>query len=208
MSLLSTKDFADFSGVKIVTLRQHIRRGKVEKSGSHIDTEHPTNVVYLQEQWAKNGKPKNPIPDENEYEENSSFENTPLNKAEQSIAVKAGDWALRKKKADALISERRAQELFLKNQKLQGELMPIELVQKVLVINIQGVFRSFESSAENIASIYNERLGGDRAALTEMTTRMREELERAIYSAKQQSQAEITALMKEYAATRARGEKK
>ena len=86
--------------------------------------------------------------------------------------------------------------------------MPIELVQKVLVINIQGVFRSFESSAENIASIYNERLGGDRAALTEMITRMREELERAIHSAKKQSQAEITALMREYSATRSRGEKK
>lgn len=205
MSLLSTKDFADFSGVKIATLRQHIKRGKVEKLGSHIDTEHPTNVVYLTEQWAKNGKPKL---EPKEIEEKPTFENAPVNKATKSIASRAGDWALRKKEADALISERRAQELYLKNQKLQGELMPIELVQKVLVINIQGVFRSFESSAENIASIYNERLGGDRAALTEMITRMREELERAIYSAKQQSKAEITALMREYSATRSRGEKK
>ena len=205
MSLLSTKDFSDLAGVKINTLRQHVKRGKIIKSGTHIDTEHPTNVVYLNEQWAKYGKP---TPEPAQIEENPTFENAPIKKGQKAIASKAIDWALRKKEADALISERRAQELFLKNQKLQGELMPVELVQKVLVINIQGVFRSFESSAENIASIYNERLGGDRAALTEMITRMREELERAIHSAKQQSKAEIAALMKEYAATRARGEKK
>lgn len=208
MSLLSTKDFADFSGVKIATLRQHIKRGKVEKLGTHIDTEHPVNVVYLNEQWAKNGKPKNDPTVNYEVEERPTFEDAPLKKVERSIASKAGDWALRKKEADALISERRAQELYLKNQKLQGELMPIELVQKVLVINIQGVFRSFESSAENIASIYNERLGGDRAALTEMVTRMREELERAIDSAKRKSKEEISGLMREYAATRSRGEKR
>ncbi|MEG9328560.1 hypothetical protein V6B16_11495 [Salinimicrobium catena] len=207
MSLLSTKDFADFSGVKIATLRQHIKRGKVEKTGSHIDTEHPTNVIYLTEQWTKNGKPKQDLPKETEPGV-PTFQDAQIKKPEKNISVKAADWALRKKQADALISERRAQELFLKNQKLQGELMPIELVQKVLVINIQSIFRSFESSAENIASIYNERLGGDRAALTEMITRMREELERAIHSAKQQSQAEITALMREYSATRSRGEKK
>ena len=205
MSLLSTKDFAEFSGVKIATLRQHIKRGKVEKKGSHIDTDHPTNVVYLTEQWAKNGKP---APEPAQIEEKPNFENAPFKKNEKAVAVKAGDWALRKKEADALISERRAEELRLKNQKLQGELMPIELVQKTLVINIQSIFRSFEASAENIASIYNERLGGDRAALTEMITRMREELERAIVLAKQKSKEEITALMKEYAATRSRGEKK
>lgn len=211
MSLLSPKDFADFSGVKIDTLRQHIKRGKVEKKGRHIDTEHPTNIIYLNEQWAKNGKPKPDLPVEvlqEETQNSPTFQDAPINKREKAIAERASDWALRKKKADALIAERRAQELYLKNQKLQGELMPVELVQKVLVINIQSVFRSFESSAENVASIYNERLGGNRAALTEMITRMREELERAIGTAKKKSREEITGLMKEYAATRSRGEKK
>jgi hypothetical protein len=204
MSLLSTKDFCKVSGVKIGTLRQHLNRGKVVKTNKHIDTEHPTNVVYLQEQWEKYGKPvQEPI---------LSKEKTPSpGITAESLNIPAPtstDLTYRKKMADALISERRAIEIQLKNQKLQGKLMPIDFVQKTLVINLQSVFRSFESSAENIASIYNERLGGDRASLAEMISRMRMELERAIKSAKDMSKIEIEALMVEYQESRSRGEKK
>jgi len=204
MSLLSTKDFCKVSGVKTGTLRQHLNRGKVVKTNNHIDTEHPTNVVYLQEQWEKYGKPvqepvisKGKTPGQGITAESL---NIPLSKNT--------DLTYRKKLADALISERRATELQLKNQKLQGKLMPVEMVEKTLVINIQSVFRNFEASCENIASIYNERLGGDRATLAEMISRMRQELERSIKSAKEMSGKEIKGLMVEYQETRSRGEKK
>ncbi|MDT0647478.1 hypothetical protein RM545_12320 [Zunongwangia sp. F260] len=206
MSLLSTKDFAELAGVKLATLRQHVRREKVVKTGNYINTEHPTNAIYLTDQWSKHGKP-NMIPKET-ITEKPSIENIAFENTDKSIALKAADWTLRKKEADALISERRAQELYYKNQRLQGKLMPIEIVEKTMVINIQSVFRSFEASAENIASVYNERLGGDRSSLTEMITRMREELERAINTAKRKSSEEIKALMQEYSVTRSRGEKK
>lgn len=207
MSFISPKDFAVQYGLKYATLRSHISRGKVIKKDGFIDTENPVNKLYIQENATK-AAPNPPKPTANEEIETTSTPPVPTLPAPIAPGANETDLVLRKKKADALKAERDAEYRHLQIQKMQGKLMPIDLVEKTQTINIQSIFRAFESASENIASIYNERLGGDRADLADMVTRMRNELERAINSAKQKSKEEITALMQEYAATRSRGEKK
>ena len=207
MSFISPKDFAAQYGLKYATLRSHISRGKVIKKDNFIDTENPVNKLYIQENATKAA----PTPPKKAANEEITTESKPpVHTTPSSTAPGTDETSLtiRKKRADALKAEREAEYKHLQIQKLQGKLMPIDLVEKTQTINIQSIFRSFESSCENIASIYNERLGGDRADLADMMMRMRQELERAINSAKQKSKEEITALMQEYAATRSRGEKK
>ena len=209
MSFISPKDFAAQYGLKYATLRSHISRGKVVKKDNFIDTENPVNKLYIQENATKVAL----TPPKKAANENIETESKPPVTATPPTASSSDDGdlsnlTLREKFAKTLKVEREAEYKRLQNLKLQGKLMPIELVEKTLTINIQSIFRSFESSSENIASIYNERLGGDRADLADMVTRMRQELERAITSAKQKSKEEITGLMQEYAATRSRGEKK
>ena len=150
---------------------------------------------------------KPPKPSKNEDIKHESTPPVPAAPSSSEPGSDETNLTIRKKRADALKAEREAEYKHLQIQRLQGKLMPVELVEKTLSINIQGIFRSFEASAENIASIYNERLGGDRADLADMVTRMRQELERAIKTAKQKSKEEITAHMLEHAATQ-RGEKK
>ncbi|HET8885574.1 MAG TPA: hypothetical protein VFM70_04385 [Salinimicrobium sp.] len=208
MSFLSPQDFATQYGLKYGTLRSHISRGKVVKKDNLIDTDHPVNRLYIQENAKNSAEP----PKKTTYEEIKKEGNPPKTDTSQSKEgnedIHSSNLTLRKKRAEAEKSERQAEKLKIEIQKLQGKLMPMELVEKTQTINIQSIFRTFESAAENIASIYNERLGGDRATLAEMTTRMRTELARAINSAKEKSKEEITGLMKDYADTMSRGEKK
>ncbi|WP_300440662.1 hypothetical protein [Christiangramia sp.] len=172
---------------------------------------HPTNQMYVTEnRLSSEGNvataPPPPRVRKSEIEHKSDI---PRRSAEaESDPGSITGLALREKKAKTLKVEREAELHRLKIQKMQGELMPIDLVERTQTINIQSIFRSFESASENIASIYNERLGGDRASLAEMITRMRKELERAIRAAEEKSKEEIKGLMAEYAATRRRGEKK
>ncbi|MCK0148387.1 hypothetical protein MWU78_22330, partial [Arenibacter sp. F26102] len=92
-------------------------------------------------------------------------------------------------------------------EKIRGELMPVEMVQKIMVINIQSVFREFESGCENIASVYCEILGGDRDHLARMVKEMRQVLEDSIKNAKDKSKVEIQTIIKDYAVTRSRGQR-
>jgi hypothetical protein len=207
MSFISPKDFAGQYGLKYATLRSHISRGKVLKVSGFIDTDNPVNRLYIQENAVKEtiAPPKKTTNDEITTNSKPPKETYRTDSAPGSDET---NLTLRKKRADALKSERDAEIKSLTIQKLQGRLMPIDLVEKTQTINIQSIFRAFESAAENIASIYTERLGGDRADLADMITRMRQELHRSIQDAKEKSKQEIKGLMAEYADTRSRGEKK
>lgn len=206
MSLYTVKDFAKYVGVKTGTLRKHISRKKVIKSGKFIDSDNPINQIYIQD-YLTDQTFNEDFSAPNEKTRDNETEK-PENNKESSGNSFLHSLTRREKIAKTLKMEREAEYKRMQNLKLQGKLMPIELVETTLTINIQSIFRSFESASENIASIYNERLGGNRADLAEMITRMREELERAIGSAKQKAREEIEAHIQEYAETRSRGEKK
>lgn len=205
MSLYTTKDFADYVGVKPATLRKQISRKQVIKTGKFIDSDNPINQVYIQEHLKDQA-----FDDSNlaSPDTGSSEKELPENIKETSGTSFLHSLTRREKIAKTLKMEREAEYKRMQNLKIQGKLMPIDLVETTLNINIQSIFRSFESASENIASIYNERLGGNRADLADMISRMRQELERAIESAKLKSREEIEAHIQEYAETRSRGEKK
>lgn len=87
-------------------------------------------------------------------------------------------------------------------------MLPIDLASKIMKINLQSVFRTFEGEAENVAGIFSEVLGGSRSELSEIIKRMRESLAVAIEKAKEDSAAEIKQAISEYSEVRSRGERK
>lgn len=205
MSFLKPQDFAETYGIKYSTLRVHIRRKKIIKTDDFIDTELATNKIYIQENANKTKQEPEPATLKKNSKAVTQKSNPPITKGQDKTI---GNLSLRKQKADTLKAEREAEYKLLQIQKMQGKLMPVELVEKTQLINIQSIFRTFESSCENIATIYNERLGGDRSDLADMITRMRQELHRSIKDAEEKSAEEITELLKEYSQTLNRGEKK
>lgn len=119
------------------------------------------------------------------------------------------DWETRKKIADALKAERAAELAQLQVDKLMGSLMPVDLVEMILKVNIQDIFKSFENELINLGSIYCDILaGGDRDKLSELIAKVRLKLNEIIEKTKRNSAQEIENVIEDYSDSRSRGERK
>ena len=119
------------------------------------------------------------------------------------------DWDMRKKMADALKAERAAELAQPQVDKLMGNLMPVDLVDGIMRVNIQDIFKSFENELINLASIYCDVLaGGDREKLAEVISKIRVKLNDTIQRTKTSTAQEIENVIESYAETRNRGERR
>jgi len=87
---------------------------------------------------------------------------------------------------------------------MAGNLLPVELVQSILVINIQNLIKNFEGELENMASIYIT----DRELLSIATTKQKELLAKIVLKSKEDAMFEIENSINEYQEVRGRGERK
>lgn len=217
MSKLNTKEFAAAIGSKPSTIRGHIGRKKlVRDSEGYIDTELEKNRLYIKQHTKGKGiftsTPKVPakkVPsdelDKSQQEIVFHDKRTPEQKRRDKLDE---DLDLRKKTADLNKAEHDAELKRLEIEKKAGRLLPIELVQKIMTINIQVIFKNFDSESDRIAGIFTEVFGGGRSELADITKRMRESLAVAISKAKEDSLFEIEQAIDEYSEVRSRGERK
>jgi hypothetical protein len=203
MSRLSVKELSSAIGVKDGTIRQHIKRKLLQKGDDGlIDTDLDLNSRYIYEKTNGAGLFKGSvkvIEVEKEKEKPTGF--TESQKMYNDID-------LRTKIATAESKEREVELKKIQIQKTAGRLLPVELVEKIFTINIQGIFKTFEGELENIASIYSEVLGGSRKELADIIGKQREVLSKAIEKAKEDSEYEIDLAVDQYKEVRSRGERK
>jgi|GEM_PF-1766784 len=118
-------------------------------------------------------------------------------------------WDLRKKKADAIKAEKSVEMQQIQINKLNGSLMPVDLVESILKVNIQHINKNFEQDLINIASIYCDVLsGGNRDKLAELILKIRQKLNSTIKRTEQTAFQEIENVVENYAESRSRGERK
>ena len=118
-------------------------------------------------------------------------------------------WEVRKKIADTLKAEKQAEKEALAVEKLMGKLMPTEMVEQIIKINVSNIYKSLENEMINIGGIYCDILAsGDRAKLGEIVKRIRESLQRIVTETEDIAFKEIENVINEYAETRNRGERK
>ena len=207
--LLEPKDFATALGIKPGTLRQHIHRGYVAKSGSYIDTEVPGNREYIQEKTDNRGLDITRIPKKEKKKKTIDKVGAPQIKTEQisidtSQTEEVDSLTMAKRKADLQKAETEAKIKSMQLQKMSGELIPIELMQSIFTINLQGIFRSFEKEAEVIATVFCEIMGGGGTELNKLTKELTEHIHKAIQTAKVNTESDIKAAIKEYSQIRNR----
>ena len=119
------------------------------------------------------------------------------------------DWTLRKKQADAELVEYRAEHERLKIEKMAGKLIPVDLVFQILNIHNKSIFSTFQSDAENLASVYCEILAeGDRSKLAEITDKLSVIINLNVEKSKDLSQMELDNAIEEYSETLNRGQRK
>ena len=119
------------------------------------------------------------------------------------------DWDTRKKIADALKAERAAELAQLQVDKLMGNLMPLDLIEMILKVNIQDIFKTFENECINLGSIYCDILaGGNREKLSDLIKALRQSLSETISRIEDTTAIEIENAIESYSEVRSRGEKK
>jgi len=119
------------------------------------------------------------------------------------------DWTLRKKQADAELVEYKAEHERLKIEKMAGKLIPVDLVFQILNIHNKSIFSTFQSDAENLASVYCEILAeGDRTKLAEITDKLSVIINLNVEKSKELSQMELNNAIAEYSETLNRGQRK
>ncbi len=220
MSLVSRKEYAAISKTKVANVNVYVKRGKVivEDDGL-IDTENPINKIAT-DNWVKLHYEKEA---KKKIEQKISNEK-PQEKPKVEKAVKRGrkpktkadkhteellSLDQRKKQADVLLQERKAEVEKMKLDKLAGKLIPVDLVFQVLNIHNKSIFATFQSDVENLASVFCEILAeGDRSKLSEVTQKISEKLIDTVDKSKELAELEIDNAVAEYAETRSRGERK
>ena len=114
--------------------------------------------------------------------------------------VNAKELALRKQVADVLKVERDAEKKKLEIEKLQGKLMPIELVEQILSINLNTVFKEFEASIFSQVQMFIP--SNDREEIATATEKIRYSLADVIEKAREESADQIEAIINDYSQAR------
>ena len=114
--------------------------------------------------------------------------------------VTAKELAIRKSVADVLKFERDAEKKKLEIEKLQGKLIPIELVEQILSINLNMVFKEFEASIFSQVQMFIP--SNDREEIASATERIRYSLADVINKAKDEAADQIEAVISDYSQIR------
>ncbi|ASD51585.1 hypothetical protein [Flavobacterium phage V157] len=211
MAKYSVKDFASAYKQKESTVKSWVHRKKLQKdSDGLIDTDNAVNKLLISEMQLKVNAnligstsvkvAKTKSKSKEEYEQLE----IPLTASQRQYQ----DLELRKKLADADLQERSAELKKIQLEKLAGNMLPTDFVEKAFLVNIQAIFKNFDASLENLSIIYVEEMGGDRSDVSRLTNKLRNELSRIIEKSKVDANHEIQEEIKLIIESRNQGQKK
>lgn len=173
MALHSKKDFAALCGMSTKALAVYInpKRGKVIMSGDYIDDSHPVNKDFLEK---RKGSAEPPAPKLNMMRPDPGLIDIP-NTGDEDDDSGIGedgegesgyhlDRKLLKKKIGKLEVDTRLQEL--KEEKMRGDLIPVDLVKNLFRAHTQSIVTSMKDGIEELLISFSveARLKGEQLA--------------------------------------------
>lgn len=233
MAIVSRIEFAGICEKSPQYISQYIKRNKISVlPNGQIDTENPLNLIFkknlkkvekkkveavrTEKREARAVPEVEELPTAELYKQVVQVFTKPETAYQKKQREKQNEedketvnWDARKKKADALKAERSAELAQLQVEKMMGNLMPVDLVEMILKVNVQDIFKTFENELINLGSIYCDILaGGNRDKLAEIVVKLRMKLSETIKRIELTAAQEIENVVEDYAETRNRGERK
>jgi hypothetical protein len=206
MPKYKVKQFADAFGIKESTVKSYVHRKQLQKdSEGWIDTELDKNKLFILEMELKinNGSMES-------VESKKATSKKPVEKPTGLTATQQqyADIDLRTKIATAEAKERESELKRIQLEKMAGNLLPVDIVEKIVVINIQAILKGFRTERENMTSILIERFGGNRTDLVEINAMLDKAMDVVISKAKKEADFELDQAISGYQEVRGRGERK
>lgn len=184
-NIVSKKDFANLCGgvdskpVSMTTIYSDIKRDKIEVlSNGKIDVDNPVNSEYVRNR--------------------RSSEKT-------KAKVKVIEVDREKKQIEKLQAEENLRIAQIKRQKLEGELIPTDLVKNIFSTHFRTYTQSFHNAAEQIAVDLVKKLGGSREDTAWAKGQLVITINNAVKKGRDLSKQEVDVVVKEYSQTKGRG---
>jgi hypothetical protein len=194
-------------GMSYDTAKKNAQRGKIIKgTNGKIDTDNAVNRLFLDKKKAQNINKPNPVVAQNDVSKTRKTVERPTGLTAQQKQY--ADIDLRTKIAAAETKEREAELKRLQLEKLAGNLLPVDQVEKIIVVNVQAILKNFRSERDNLALVMVERFGGSRKDLVEITTELDKIMDVVISKAEKDANYELDIAVSQYQEVRSRGERK
>jgi hypothetical protein len=207
MAIVSLTEFAEMIGMSYDTAKKNAQRGKIIKgTGGKIDTDNAVNRLFLDKKKAQNINKQNQVVAQNDVSKTRKTVERPTGLTAQQKQY--ADIDLRTKIAAAETKEREAELKRLQLEKLAGNLLPVDQVEKIIVVNVQAILKNFRSERDNMALVMVERFGGSRKDLVEITTALDKIMDVVISKAEKDANYELDIAVSQYQEVRSRGERK
>lgn len=124
--------------------------------------------------------------------------------ADQQKALKLD---LKKKELDVKKAIEQVEIERLKKEKMQGEVIPTEMVTMLFAQHFKNLTLKYKEEAEKIVSVTILQLGGSKKDKVEFAQRLEDSINTAIDEARELTKMDLDAIVKEYSVKRGRGEK-
>jgi hypothetical protein len=202
MPKYSRQDIIEKYGVQHAYISVYIKREKlIEEAGGDFDTKNPINKIWFKKQDEKLKLDSTEVNHKTDSKKKKEKQKEiDFTGREEENAAK-----LRKHEADieqkTITTELRQEELDLKRMqrmRLQGQLIPTELVQRTFVIHMKNIADTIYSGSDDIATKMVKILGGDRDNLIQIRKEIIEIMNSCISEAKTRSKRDINNIMSEY----------
>lgn len=227
MPRYTRREFSDLCGIEPKALAVYVGRNKVIlNENGEVDTAVAMNMAFLEKKTGKKEiespvvvlaepqkksrikttpTPKEPVIQRKEkpirnkhYKTNDEVENLTTN-FEMDNALKRLD--MEKKELEV-------EKLKIQNAKLNGEVIPTELVKMIFAQHFKSVTTAFHQGADNFITEITKRLDLKRDEMVKLRKELVEIINQAVNDSIEDSKGSIDNIQEEYSQTRGVGERK
>jgi hypothetical protein len=212
MAYVSIQEFGDLIGKSHYWVHQYIKRGKIIKSGEHIDTNYIVNEAFLKKWQSGTVKASaNPRGRRSKEVDESAPPEIPKQKLFKpppeppkpsgfEMDAELKEFELRKKKADAELAEE-------KLRKVRGEVIPSDLIKSVFERYSRSAHMAFKNAAENLLQEIQQLSGLSNKEMADLRSRIIPITNEGIKEAFETALSEVDLIVDEYSQKRGIGEK-
>lgn len=220
MALLTKKDFAARCSLPTKNLATYIGRGQVVVAENDlIDDEDGVNQVFLAKRAALEEKkgatpPTAPQPARKAAKTSRAAAKAPakaMRPAEKSVGKGAGseyfELDLQMKRQDLLKKQEDTEFTKLKKEKMQGLLIPSQLLKPVITRHNQNLINAFKQAADEVVRAFAKKKGLSGSELAEMRGEIVRAANEGMKKATAGTVAAVDGIVNEYALARGVGER-
>lgn len=217
MALYTLKEFAELCGISLANLSTYKSRGKIQLTDNKVDDQIEINASFLKHQLSKKGKltaeiAQKPTKTDEILVKQEQIIGTKRDHSTTNSPTDTGTGSLHdlNKKKKALEVEKIYEETELlkkKNEKMEGELVPTDMVSALIKLHFTNASNQFKNAIENILTEWTNKKDFSREELALLRGNMTENLNKAITQSVKESQHGLAKLIEEISIKKGIGER-